>query len=92
MSDRPANSFALGYLAAGSAVELATEVAAAIAGRGQASTVVSTADLQALIAENQQLNARNTALAADVVALKAYAQQLEAWGDKMTARLNAKTG
>ena len=92
MIDQPASSFALGYLAAGSAVELASQVAAVIAQGGQASTLVNTADLQALIAENQQLNAQNMALRSEVVALQTHASELEAWGERMKARALAMSG
>ena len=90
MADDPIAGFALGCLAASRGVSETAALAVVVSNRS--STTVSTANLHAMIAENQQLKALNTALAADVVALKAYAQQLEAWGDKMAARLNAKAG
>ena len=92
MIDRPARGFALGYLAAGSAVELASEVAAVIARAGRASTVVDTADLQALIEENRQLHAQNTALRLDIESLETYANELETWGEAMKARADAQSG
>ena len=92
MSDRPASSFALGYLAAGSAAELAGEVASVIARRGNPATTLSTADLNAILADNESLRAQNLALKADVAAFKAYAKELEVWGDSVLAQLKARSG
>lgn len=91
LSNRPASDFALGYLAAGSATELASEVAGIIARGGQASVSVGTDQLNTLVAENQQLHAQNNALRADIAALERYADELEAWGKRMEARANAKS-
>ena len=89
MTDGPIASFALGTLAVSRGVSETAALAVAVCSRP--ATSVNEADLHALIAENQQLHALNAALVADIVALKAYAKELEAWGDKLAARLTAKT-
>lgn len=89
MSDDPIAGFALGCLAASRGVSDTAALAVAVCNRPF--TSVYTANLQALIAENQLLHAQNSALRADVAALEAYANELEAWGKRMEARVNAKS-
>jgi hypothetical protein len=88
--DGPIASLALGILAGSRG---ASETAAlAVAACNPSGTRVNTADLHALIAENQQLHAENMALRADIAALESYANKLETWGETMKARADAQSG
>ncbi len=78
MVDHPASSFALGYLAAGSATELANDVAMTIVhGRWTAPVQV---DMNALWAENQALRNHIAYLQSENSRIQKYADELRAWG------------
>ncbi len=85
MTDHPASSFALGYLAAGSAVELANDVAMTIVhGRRETQAELYISNL---LAENQALRNHNAILQDDVARLGRNVEKLSAWGDGLYAEL-----
>ena len=90
MTDGPMASFALGTLAVSRGVSDTAALAVKVC--SQSGTRVNTADLHALIAENQQLRAQNMALRSELATLETYASELEAWGERMKARALAKSG
>jgi hypothetical protein len=90
VTDGPIASIALGTLAVSRGVSDTAALAVAVC--NPSGTRVNTADLHALIVENQQLHAQNMALRADIAALESYASKLEAWGETMKARADAQSG
>lgn len=78
MTDHPASSFALGYLAAGSAVDLANDVAMTIVhGRRETQAELH---INNLLAENQALRNDNARLRAVNASVEGYVTELRAWG------------
>ena len=90
MTDGPIASFALGTLAVSRGVSDTAALAVAVC--NPSGTRVNTADLHAVIAENQQLHAQNMALRSELAALETHVNELEAWGERMKARALAKSG
>ena len=85
MTDHPASSFALGYLAAGSAVDLANDVAMTIVhGRRETQAELH---INNLLAENQALRNDNARLRAVNASVEEYVGRLEAWGGRLRAEL-----
>jgi len=85
VTDHPANSFALGYLAAGSATELANDVAMTIVhGRRETQAELH---INNLLAENQALRNDNAHLRAVNASVEEYVSYLEGWGDRLYAEL-----
>ena len=83
MNDSPASSFALGFLAAKSTVDFATDVAMTIThGRRQPQI-----DMNALIAENHALRTACAELEADNARLQRNVDKLQAWGNELYAEL-----
>lgn len=86
MADHPASSFALGYLAAGSATELANDVALTIVHGGRSAQ--ATVNFNALLAENQALHDHNAYLLEDIARLERNIERLQTWGQGLAAKLD----
>ena len=89
MTNGPIASFALGTLAVSRGVSDTAALAVTVC--SPSGMRDNTADLLAVIAENQQLHAQNMALKSELAALETYARELEAWGERMKARALAKS-
>lgn len=95
MNDYSGSSFALGYLAAGSATELAQDVAMTITRGSRGSSVVSLADYHALAANyaaledySARLQSHIAYLEEDRGVLERNVERLQRWNAGLNEKLN----